>query len=373
MKLFIDAVGMTMGGGVTVLNNILEYFPKINPEIQIILAISSKANEHLNLSANISVINVDAYESSLKRMFWQQVRVHHVAKKHQATLFLSIVNIGAAFPQVPQVVYYHQALLFNKYPLTIFFRGGTLIKYYLQKIFVILGFISSRKIITQTETVKKYISKLTVVNPHKLVSVYPGIPISKVKESLKLFFPPNRFKVLYFTNPASYKNFEVLLRAAQILLERKCAVSFVLPFTSTQHHPVHSEFVNSYICAIKERNLEDYFMLIPPIPNASSYDLLSNIDILVHPSFVESFPQSFIEAMYMKKPLIAADTEYAREIAGDAGVFFPPSNEVVLANLIQECMQRSAYNDLSNKMMRRSTMFDSVLAAQLLYEELLNI
>jgi glycosyltransferase involved in cell wall biosynthesis len=96
-------------------------------------------------------------------------------------------------------------------------------------------------------------------------------------------------------------------------------------------------------------------------------------DVVIHPSFVESFPQTFTEAMRYGKPLISADLPYAREIAGKSSLFFKPEDPVDLLNAIEKYINNENFmNEMSIKSKNRGDFFKPVLNWNKLYKIIKN-
>ena len=48
------------------------------------------------------------------------------------------------------------------------------------------------------------------------------------------------------------------------------------------------------------------------------------VDAVFMPTLLESYSATFLECMAYKKPLLVSDREFAREICGDAAIYFDP-------------------------------------------------
>jgi glycosyltransferase involved in cell wall biosynthesis len=55
--------------------------------------------------------------------------------------------------------------------------------------------------------------------------------------------------------------------------------------------------------------------------------LYKNIDILLMPSLLEIFSTSYLEAMFMGKPIVCSDMGFARNVCNNAGLYCDPNNE----------------------------------------------
>jgi glycosyltransferase involved in cell wall biosynthesis len=63
-------------------------------------------------------------------------------------------------------------------------------------------------------------------------------------------------------------------------------------------------------------------------------------DFYVSPSYVETFAHPLVEAMACGLPVVAADLEVHREIAGDAAVYFPSPSPEALAECVVDLARR---------------------------------
>lgn len=56
--------------------------------------------------------------------------------------------------------------------------------------------------------------------------------------------------------------------------------------------------------------------------------------VVFHPSLLEIFSATYVEAMAARRPLLASDRPFAREICGDAALYFDPLNPAAAAETI---------------------------------------
>ncbi len=93
--------------------------------------------------------------------------------------------------------------------------------------------------------------------------------------------------------------------------------------------------------------------------------LYDSLDIFVFPSLVESFGLPLVEALAKRLPIVAADTPGNREIAGNAGLFFAPTNSDLLAAIIGEIIDNASLREAkSAASLRRAQNFSWRRAAE---------
>ena len=78
-------------------------------------------------------------------------------------------------------------------------------------------------------------------------------------------------------------------------------------------------------------------------------DVLASIDILVIPSLREGLPVVLLEAMAMKKPIVAANIEGIMEVLenGVSGLLVPPRDTEALAEAVIDLLK---HQDKANQM-----------------------
>lgn len=377
MYLIIDAVGASKGGSITILNNILYYFTMHDPNLKIRVYIEKTPVSRYNIFLNdeIELVTLDNM-SLVQKIIWQQKKLPILAQKTGGDVILSITNVGSFFPKVPQVIYFHQALLFipNR-DLFNFFDFVYIIRFKVLKLFVVLGFLKAKAIVAQTKTVKKNICKQFPSFESKVFTVYSGIP--KIFENtISSWSAPSEiqkeFKILYIAHPAEYKNFDILFEAAKVAKSMDIKFKFLLTIDKFSQNKRYQRFISNYLDQIRESNIEEYFYFIGTLKNPSEIEQAYLFtDVVIHPSLVESFPQTFTEAMQFSKPLISIDLPYAREIAGDASLYFKDANGLV--GVIEQYIKDESLLDyMSLQSKKRIKFFEPNVRWGELYEILKN-
>ncbi|KUJ50600.1 glycosyltransferase family 4 protein [Chryseobacterium sp. JAH] len=122
------------------------------------------------------------------------------------------------------------------------------------------------------------------------------------KEKAKISKGPNTTVILHAGGFLKDKGQLVSLEAAKILKER--GVDFKLLLVGIIYKGGESEiFYNQVKQIIARDNLENYVEIVLNKPNVISY--FNTADILIHPSETEGLPRVIMEAMILKKPVIA--------------------------------------------------------------------
>lgn len=340
MRLIIDAVGASTGGNMTILNNIIYYLSAIDTKLQITVYIEkTPAEKYFMVTNNNIEIKTVSDKSLVQKIKWQQFELHKTVQKNGGDVILSITNVGSFFPKTPQVVYFHQALLFiPNSQLFTFFNLKYIVRFKVLKLFVVLGFLKAKAIIAQTAFVKQNIINELPIIKDKVYQIYSGIP-KIFEEHVSNWTVPveikHEFKILYIAHPSEYKNFDILFETAKLAKEKNIQFKFLLTLDKSSNDERYRNFVSQYLDKISEYKIEEYFYFTGTLNNNVEIKQAYQFsDVVIHPSFVESFPQTFTEAMQYGKPLLSVDLPYAREIAGDASLYFKATDPNSLLDAI---------------------------------------
>jgi glycosyltransferase involved in cell wall biosynthesis len=146
-------------------------------------------------------------------------------------------------------------------------------------------------------------------------------------------------RIGYVTKWGVQKNFEVLLAAAARMIGERRDIRIVL--TLAAHLPENIRIMRWAEAAGLGEVLEN----VGEIDAAGVSALYDSLDIFAFPSLVESFGFPLVEAMAKGLPIAAADTPSNREIAADAGLFFPPADAQALAAILGELIDNAALRE----------------------------
>ena len=212
---------------------------------------------------------------------------------------------------VRKVLYIHQPVGFQKIKRFSLFKSGEREQALYQRFYHRLIIASAKRAdscVVQTEWMKRALLDETGLDADRVHKIPPEIPDASqymkkgVFESGRFFFPASRLP---------YKNHAVIERA-RTLLEERGYVPEIL-YTTDRILP-------------REEIFAEY-----------------SRSTLVFPSYIETFGMPLAEAMQSGNPIIAADTEFSREILAGYGsaYFFDPFDETELAGLMQQVMDGS--------------------------------
>jgi len=86
---------------------------------------------------------------------------------------------------------------------------------------------------------------------------------------------------------------------------------------------------------VRELELEDVILFLGYVPGIHVAILYQQAAVFVLPTVMETFGHPFVEAMASGTPVVCADTEFARELCGDAVLYFPAGDAQALAHALE--------------------------------------
>lgn len=189
--------------------------------------------------------------------------------------------------------------------------------------------LSNSHIIVPSNYWRDYIINRYHLDPKKIITTYEAVDpgfFSSEKQDIKTPKP----YLIYTGNLYPHKNIEVIFKALKKLpslhLKIICA------------RPIFLEKINQ---KIKNYHLEKQVEFLGYLPDHEFSSLYRQALALVHPSFLEGFSLTGLEAMALNCPVIAARSSCLPEIYGDFVLYFNPKSGRDLYRQIKK-LQRSS-------------------------------
>ena len=155
--------------------------------------------------------------------------------------------------------------------------------------------------------------------------------------SEKIALEEDKVHFLYPSFPRTFKNFEIIFEAIQ-LLDTSIRDKARFHFTTIKNNP------NKFAAHLNQKynNLEEV-VFWDTIDRNELLKLYNSIDCLLFPSKLETWGLPISEAKAFKKPILLANLPYAKETIGnyDKVSFFDVDNPQELADLINEFVNKT--------------------------------
>ena len=170
-----------------------------------------------------------------------------------------------------------------------------------------------------------------------------NIPIEKVT---KIDFDDNKFHIFYPASTSIYKNHELIINVLKYIKDIKPEIykNIIIHFIFNRNLNNDRNIV--LINLIKKLYLNDNIKFEGKMPYKRVLSFYKSCNLIVFPSYVESFPLPLLEAASFGLPILVSDLDYAREVIGNyEGVRFlnHKNSKFWAENIIDLCNKRIKY------------------------------
>lgn len=183
-------------------------------------------------------------------------------------------------------------------------------------------------IITTGEEIRKNMINNNEFNPGKILSIPTGVDLERFNpEKIKPAFNIKEFTIGTIGVLRSWKGHIYLLESIPLILNHISNIKVFIIGDGPQRENIQNH--------IKKLNIDKWIVITghrEDIP-----EVLASLDVVVHPSYAnEGIPQAILQAMAMKKAIIATDVGSIKEIIKDKviGLLIQPKNVKQLAESI---------------------------------------
>jgi glycosyltransferase involved in cell wall biosynthesis len=310
------------------------------PDIELVLFAGREAAPALGRESwaeAVEIVRVPVRaRSRVRRVLAEQTLLHRAARSARVELLHNLFTTAPAFSGVPQVTTIYD-LIYKRYPEThgcLRARGLGLL--------VPLAARRSRRILTLSDATKRDIVEYLGVPGDRVDVTYagPGMaedvePVGKgeLRHRLGLGDAPI---VLAVTAKRPHKNIERLIDAFRGL-ENQRAVLVVVGYPTAFEPDLRS----------RAASLGDRVRFAGWVDDATLEGLYRAATCLAFPSLAEGFGLPVVEAMRRGLPVACSNTTSLPEVAGDAAVYFDPTDARAIGLAIESIL---ADSDLAERL-----------------------
>lgn len=211
----------------------------------------------------------------------------------------------------------------------------------------------ARYFITQTETTKRGIQRITGVKPEN-VKVVPNVlpAVFKALPNAPLPQDGDWIDIACVGNNSAHKNLDVIPR---ILVELKD-----LGIDNVRFHvtiPAGS-FWEKIQGELKKKGLKDRVVTHGRCSQIELADMYRHCQLCFLPTLLEVFSASTLEAMHFHLPIVATDFDFNRDVMDDASLYYEPKNARNAAECIKAYIDSPALQQkMKGKMDQRLSLF----------------
>lgn len=309
-------------------------------------------------SKSVNIIQVQD-RSPASRLVWEQANLPGFSRMHKLDLLHSLHYTLPLRLPCRSVVTFHD-MTFFLYP-----KYHTLVKRLLFPIFIRISARRADQIIAVSETTRLDAIRILNIPVRKITTIPNGVseefhPISDVEQleiCRRKYSLPQDF-ILFVGTFEPRKNLPILLRAFGRLIQENPRYHLVLVGHT-------GWMVGEILNTIKQLHLERFIHTTGYVAS-SDLPLIYNLArVFVYPSIYEGFGLPPIEAMACGTPVVASSIPVNRDHIGDAGLLFPPGDEITLYEILLRLVNDQKFQEeLSVKGYERSKKFSWHSCAQ---------
>jgi glycosyltransferase involved in cell wall biosynthesis len=331
MRIGINALSATIGGGVTFLQNLVPALAEQDGENEYYLFATAENYDHIfggiRFNDRVRVIKLKTPNLFI-RLLKEQFLLPRLVKKYRIDILMCSANINSFLAPCKKILW-----VLNIYPYFNLNLPGESwferLRFKALRMLTSLSIRLSSRAIFISNFSRQSILSMVPVDPHKTLTIYLGADTQAFSSSGKGSDNGDRY-ILSVSSISKRKNYEVLMRAYDQLgadFRGKYRVILIGEVT-----PELKDYLRSYLRAgsrerIVFKGKVDFAELCRAYREAS---------LFVLPSLVEAFGLPVIEAMASGLPVLVADATSLPEIVGEAGLKFDPSDPADLARKIEQ-------------------------------------
>ena len=366
MRLFINSLAASAGGGLTYIRNVLPHLAA-RSDVQLTVALNWGLREEFRGFPNVEILELQV--SPARRFWYEQSKLSGLIRECHADLLLSTGNIALRNSPVPQILLSRNSI----YTSPDFYRDLRSRHEYRAWLDTrVRSLLAKRSIHWAQVTVapsEAFAAELQRWTGVRVQAIHHGFddeaftrdasPLTPDVEE-KLRNVDRCFKLLFVSHYNYYRNFETLIRALPLLRDRveDRPVKLLLTCRLKTGQNPGAYRPEAAANLAKRLGVSDMIVELGAIPYRQLHQVYTCADLYVTPAYTETFAHPLVEAMASGVPVIASDLAVHREICGDAAVYFPRfSAEAVAQQILQVAQTPETMGRMARKGRERSHQF----------------
>ncbi|QHI24465.1 glycosyltransferase [Acinetobacter haemolyticus] len=357
MKLMIDASLQSVGGGVQVAVNFINNILKDKFIDNLLIIVSPQVDEQIDVSLKPKTNYYVFQNSSSFLKFKQGKELSELEKKFNPDLVFIVFGPSYWKPKaksiqgfaLPLMVYGETVNKLHAKNLMKKLRINLL--HYMRKLQIKNNF---DHVVVETNTFKSLVKSNFNIEENKIFVVENSFNNNfNTNENFNLVSKKQKYNFFVPTAYYPHKNLERLVDVAYILKEK-----YSLYITFNFLLAKDSSAWGKILTLAEHKNVQKFFNTYGPVRNDKMCEFYQENDCVILPTIAEVSSAVYPETFVSKKLLFTSDLDFARELCGNAAVFFDPFSPEDIANKIfnvlndltlQEQLLKSSENQLLNQ------------------------
>ena len=368
IRLFINGLAASAGGGLTYLRNVIPHLAR-RENVHTTVLLNANLCREFEERSNLLLIRGPDFLGSRRRLFYEQTEIPKLIRRSGSHALVSAGNFALWNSPIPQILLSRNALYTSAdFVRDIRGRGD----YAIWADTLVKGWLARRSIRDADVTVapsEAFARELGQWSGRQVVAIHHGFDAKAFHNNgtglpdgfeAVLEGGADAVRLLFVSHYNYYRNFETLLRAMPIVRRRLQHQNVKLYLTCRLHSNSNPGNYRAEPAAtlLREVRRECEVVELGSISYSALHHLYRACQIYVTPAYAESFAHPLVEAMSSGLPVVAADLEVHREICGSAALYFSRFSPEELADCVLRIVDSTTLaKDLSSNGLRRSQDF----------------
>ncbi|HUB01692.1 MAG TPA: glycosyltransferase family 1 protein [Terriglobales bacterium] len=357
MRLFLNGLAASAGGGLTYLRNVIPELA-LRADVETTVLLGAAFRREFDSVANVTFLEEPDSRSAPRRFLREQKILPALLRRAGAQVLISAGNFALWNAPVPQILLSRNSL----YTSVDFLRDVRARHDYAIWADTKLKALFARQSIRRADLTiapsEAFARELAAWSGREVVALHHGFNAEAFESDPKplpivqgqLAEGQGALRLLFVSHYNYYRNFETLFRAIPLLKKvlpgRKVKLYLTCRLDSLENPGTYrAEHASSLV---SELRADHDIVELGAIPYGSLHHLYRACDIYVTPAYAESFAHPLVEAMSSGLPVVASDLPVHREICDGAAVYFPRFSPEELADrILQLQADRASVSRLS--------------------------
>lgn len=353
-RYLVHALGASAGGGANYLEKLLVHLPRRAPADEWIITLDARHEVPSPALANLRLLRLRLRRRPGARLWADQVTLRDLIRRQRVDAILATGNFGMLRPPRPQVLLCRNALYFSDEHLERLLERGEYREWTRTRLgrrLALASMASSREWIVPTAAfaaqIRRYLPAGSSDRFRVIHHGYEPGPVTPCSRAAALPGPEERSaprRLLLVSHYNYSRNFETLLRALALLVRRAAEpIELVLTTRLAEGLKEHRYDTSPAARLVEELGLVGHVRMIGAVPRQELGALYASADVVVCPSYAESFGHPMVEAMASGRPLVVSDRPVHREICGPAALYFDTFSPLDLAHQIHRLLAEPSF------------------------------
>jgi len=326
MRIAIVAFSLRVAGGLSVGQNVIAALRRVADEHDYLLLMPAGVGyEELEQPTRCTRHYYRRKFGDVGQAAFDQFVVPRLVRRFGAERVWSLGNFGLTRSSCPQAILYHQPhLLYDpaEQPRPVWRLNGKLryVRWRLKR-----SLPATRLVFCQTHTAASRFRRMfgyqgTIGIMPNAVSRF-ALPERTPETPPELARLSGKFVLFCLTRYYRHKNLESLVELFERHREALRDVVILLTIRPDDH-PQAARLLER----IAAPPLAEHVINVGPLAQSRLAAFFLHVDGLILPTLLESFSGTYLEAMQFGCPILTSDMDFAREVCGDAALYFDPWN-----------------------------------------------